>query len=364
MAESQEPRPPAAAVCRRVGRLSRLIETRGDLWEWEVTLPEGPARAVAFPALTGPLRPGDAVLLNATAAVLALGSGGAHFVMGPAPAAAFDTAAAEFAGRETGHLLKLRYTPLQHRVLAVEDPASPHHAALAAADSLEGVPVLAAELHSQAAAAAIAAAAARPGLRVAWVQLDTAALPANLSRLLARLRGDGVVACVLSVGQAFGGDLEAVNIYSGLLAARAVAGADLIVVTQGPGNVGTGTRFGFSGLALAEALHAAATLGGAPVLAPRLSEADPRPRHRGLSHHTVTLLQCIRARTAVPLPVGAPPEVWAALAAWECPEIDPEPVLPALESYRALLTTMGRTLEQDPLFFRSAAAAGCYAAGL
>ena len=37
-----------------------------------------------------------------------------------------------------------------------------------------------------------------------------------------------------------------------------------------------------------EAVNAAATLGGRPVAALRVSQADPRERHRGVSHHSLT----------------------------------------------------------------------------
>src|SRR5207237_5905914 len=89
-------------------------------------------------------------------------------------------------------------------------------------------------------------------------------------------------------GQALGGDLEAVTLHTGLLAARHVLAADLAVVAQGPGNLGTGTRWGFSGVACGEAVNAAAVLNGRPVASLRVSEADPRRRHRGISHHSLT----------------------------------------------------------------------------
>ncbi len=66
------------------------------------------------------------------------------------------------------------------------------------------------------------------------------------------------------------------------------SGADLVVVAQGPGNLGTGTRWGFSGVAAGEAVNAAAVLGGRPVASLRVSGADPRDRHRGVSHHSLT----------------------------------------------------------------------------
>ena len=118
--------------------------------------------------------------------------------------------------------------------------------------------------------------------------LDGGALPAWFSRSCAELRQAGWLAAVVTAGQAFGGDLEAVTVHTGLLAARHVLHADLAVVSQGPGNLGTGTRWGFSGVASGEAVNAAAVLGGRPVAALRVSEADPRERHRGVSHHSLT----------------------------------------------------------------------------
>jgi len=49
--------------------------------ELEVTTGEGPLRALAYPALTGRPRPGDRVLLNATATELGLGTGGYALVI-------------------------------------------------------------------------------------------------------------------------------------------------------------------------------------------------------------------------------------------------------------------------------------------
>ena len=92
----------------------------------------------------------------------------------------------------------------------------------------------------------------------------------------------------MTVGQAFGGDHEAVTTHTGLLAARHVVRADVTVVAQGPGNVGTGTRWGYSGVACADALHAADVLGGRSVASLRVSGADRRERHRGVSHHSRT----------------------------------------------------------------------------
>lgn len=346
----------------REGRLLRCRERRPGCSEWEVETGGQAARAVAYDTLTPSLEPNARVLLNTTAAALSLGTGGTHFVVAVLDAAPEE---APFAGREAGHIMRLRYTPLQHRVCSVEEEASPHREALLACRDLGGMRVLVAELHSQAAAAALAARAARPEVRIAWVQADTAALPLPYSRLVARLRTDGVLTASISVGQGFGGDYEAVNLYTGLLAARAVVRADLAIVTQGPGNVGTGTEYGFSGLGLVEALHAADLLGGVPLVAPRMSDADPRERHRGLSHHTRTLLRCTRAPVTVPYPAGTADMEGAEGGAGVRHRLQPV-TLPAgfdpFACYEQSLSTMGRSVGQDKVFFQAAAAAGYHAA--
>ena len=71
--------------------------------------------------------------------------------------------------------------------------------------------------------------------------------------------------------------------HTGLLAARHVVGGDVAVVAQGPGNLGTGTRWGYSGVAAGEAVNAADTLGGRAGRVPaRLRRRPPRPPPRRL----------------------------------------------------------------------------------
>jgi hypothetical protein len=179
----------------------------------------------------------------------------------------------------------------------------------------------------------------------------------------------------VTVGQAFGGDLEAVTVHSGLLAARLVARADVAVVTQGPGNLGTGTRWGFSGVAAGEAVNAAGVLGGRPVGALRVSQADARERHRGVSHHSLTALgrvALVAADVAVPLLPGdfgarvrseaellGPPRGRHRLVA-----VAVDGLREALEASPVPLSTMGRGLDADEGAFLSAAAAGRHAATL
>ena len=200
--------------------------------------------------------------------------------------------------------------------------------------------------------------------------LDGGALPAWFSRTASMLADCGWLAGTITVGQAFGGDLEAVTLHSGLLAARHVLGAEMIVVAQGPGNLGTGTRWGFSGVASGEAVNAAAVLGGHPIASLRISEADPRPRHRGISHHSLTAYGRVAlARADVVVP-DLPGEFGAAVAEAAKPLADRHNLVTiSVDGLREILaacpvplSTMGRNLDQDLAYFLSAAAAGRHAA--
>jgi len=359
----------------RNATVTAVLARRPGATEVAVTVePEGvEARALGYDDLTGPLTVGDRVVLNTTAVALGLGTGGLHLVMarldGPA-----DGRHDSQDGGGPGHLMKARYTPAQVRVLAVEEEASPHRAAVEAVRDLGGMPVVCAELHSMVPVIAAAARAACEDLTVAYVMSDGAALPLAFSRLAAEMRDAGLVAGIVTAGQAFGGDLEAITLHSGLAAAQAVLGADVAVVAQGPGGAGTGTTFGYSGTQVAEMLHAAAALGGRPVACLRMSTADRRERHRGVSHHSLTVLgRLTLTRVAVALPVLGD----AALAALvdeqltragvverhELIAVHP-PADPAtlLAAWNLKVKTMGRGPEDDPVFFAAAAAAGTLAA--
>ncbi|WP_395089378.1 DUF3866 family protein [Armatimonas sp.] len=308
-------------------------------------------KIVAYPALTGPLSMGDEVQLNVTATNLSLGTGGVDFVMGsPLPPRGYPLGGGNSGGDE--HIIKLRYTPLQHAVAVAEQSAAWDDTGAA----LEGVRVVACLLHSQVALVAAAAKAARPDVRIAYVMTDSAALPLGFSTLVGQLRAVGLLDSTLTCGQAFGAERECVTLPSALIAASALEKATLIIVAPGPGNAGTGTRYGFSGIEQAWVLQVAAALGGRAICCLRASEADPRARHRGVSHHSRTVLELCGARPLAGWPQGTPlPDNIAA----ELILTDPEPGLLLLEKNKIRVTSMGRSAEQDPLFFRVSAASGC-----
>ncbi|HHU11130.1 MAG TPA: DUF3866 family protein [Intrasporangiaceae bacterium] len=320
--------------------------------------------ALAYTGLLGSPDVGEDVVLNVGALLRGLGTGGLAFIVSR------DRLPAD--APSGGHIVKARYTPLQQMLRAVDEQDSPHHEVLAEATDLTGMPVVVADLHSALPAVLAGIRADRPGTRVAYVMTDGGALPIAFSRSVAGLRAADWLIGTVTVGQAFGGDLEAVTVHTGLLAARLVLDADIAVVIQGPGNVGTGTRWGFSGVAVGEAVNAAAVLRGRPVAALRVSEADPRERHRGISHHSSTAYgQVALAPADLPVPDDRPDLIAAAeslatsaVAGHRVVEIDPSGLLDALGTTPVRLSSMGRGLDEDPIGFVMAAAAGRHAAAL
>ena len=346
-----------------------------------VTVDGVPVRALAYPELVGSPRAGDRVLLNVSALEAGLGTGGYAFVVAIPDRLPADRD--ESPGSTQGHMVKSRYTPLQAMVASADEQGSPHHELLRDADSLDGMPVVVADLHS-ALPAVLAGlfSAKRTGHsygtdrgsapKVAYVMTDGGALPAWFSRTVAGLREAGWLAATVTTGQSFGGDLEAVTLHTGLLAARHVAGADVAVVTQGPGNLGTGTRWGFSGVAAGEAVNAVAALHGRPVASLRLSFADPRPRHQGVSHHSLTAYGRVALAPCDVILPGLPEPQASRVAADTAPlserhRLITVPVDGLEEALRACpvgLSTMGRSLDEDLAYFLAAAAAGRHAACL
>ena len=341
-----------------------VVLARGRAWpgavELDVDVDGALVRALAHPPLVGEPGTGDAVLLNTTALALGLGTGGYALVV-----ALPDRLPPDRVG--PGHLVKARYTPLQAVVLGADEQDSPHHDVLSTLDPLPapGMPVVVADLHSSLPAVVAGLLAERPGARVAYVMTDGGALPLWLSRTVAALAARLVG--TVTVGQAYGGDLECVTLHSGLLAAVRVLGAEVCVVTQGPGNLGTGTGWGFSGIAAGEAVNAAVAVGARPVAVLRMSEVDPRERHRGVSHHSLTAYGRVAlapADVVVPSSYAALAGPLPELARHRRVEVDDSGLREVLRDSGLPLSTMGRGLDDDPVAFVAAAAAGRHAARL
>jgi hypothetical protein len=329
---------------------------------------EGPRRAaIADVALVGRAEVGDELIVNVQALDLGLGSGGFDIVH------VNLTRGLTGQGAEGAHVLKLNYTSLQHAVEPVEDerltlPVERPVAVLA--------------LHGQLAAVAWAFAQATPGVRLGYVQTAGGALPGGHSRTVRALRERELLAGHLTAGPAFGGEGEALTTVGALHHGLQVLGWDAAVCGPGPGIVGSSSPLGHGGIAALDSAHAALALGCPTLLVARMSSGDLRARHRGISHHTLTVLDLLLEPVTVALPAGMRSPVGADLRAGLGavfggslpirPALDVErPVritrhdwrravvdLPAYATAGLSAETMGRGITEDPLFFGAALAGG------
>jgi len=352
-------------INRRIGVVTRICSDEDGILEVEVDVKGVSQKAYVFYRQTGKVMVGDRVLLNTTAADLKLGSGGHHFVM--ANLSRGSDPATVRTGRETGHIIKLRYTPFQLRVMSVEEPGSPWSGLLAKAEDLGGVPVIGGSLHSMLAPCVCGIKAINRDLRVVYVMTDGGALPLGISKAVRDLKKAGLICGVVSTGHAFGGDYEAVNLYSGLLAARVVLNAQVIVAIMGPGVVGTGTTWGHTGIEAGLIVNAVSALKGRSYTIPRLGFTDERVRHRGISHHTITALSKVAlAPTRLVLPALDDDQKRAVLSQLQGREMKKhqlvwgrgdEGIKLALKM-GFVLNHMGRGFGDEPAFFLAASATG------
>ncbi|HSK49778.1 MAG TPA: DUF3866 family protein [Solirubrobacterales bacterium] len=322
-------------------------------------------RAWADERLLGPMREGDEVVVNVAALDLGLGSGG------------FDLVHVNLSrGLEGGgapgdeHVIKLNYTSLQHPVAPVE--AESNKSRFLSPDirdkgTTRRAPVLVLPLHGHLAPAAWAAAQAAPGLKVGFVQTAGGALPGSLSRDVAVLRKHGLLCGHITAAPAYGGEREALSTVGALDAAAGALDWDAILVAPGPGIIGSDTEYGHGGMAALDSAHAALALQLPTLISPRLSSGDPRDRHRGLSHHTCTVLELLLGGVKVAMPEQGGEEIAgasSALAELKDACGSRHRLVPSqvdLSAYAASglpSRTMGRDLQDDPLFFAAPLAAG------
>jgi hypothetical protein len=291
--------------------------------------------AVADVALVGFCAVGDDVVVNTVAVELGLGSGGFDIVH------VNLTRGLGGAGAHAAHVMKLNYTSLQHAVHPVEG------------EELRiplDRPAAVFGLHGQLAAIAWAFAQGRPGAQLGYVQTAGGALPGGHSRLVGDLRGRGLLAGHITAGQCFGGEEEAITTAGAIHHGIGERGWDAAVCGPGPGILGSASALGHGGMSALDTAHAAAALGCPVVLCARMSETDERRRHRGLSHHTVTVLSLLLARVTVAFPAGDAAAIPGDHLVRELP-VDFDGYLASGLPVRS----MGR---DDPLFFRAALACG------
>ena len=331
---------------------------------------EGALRpAIADVGLVGRCEAGDEVIVNVQARDLGLGSGGFDIVH-------VNLTRGLTGGQAAGaNVMKLNYTSLQHTISPVED------------ERLQlpvERPVAVLALHGQLAAVAWAFAQGAPKCKLGYVQTEGGALPGGHSRTVRALRERGLLAGHLTAGAAFGGEGEAITTAGALHHGLRTLGWDAAVCGPGPGIVGSGSPLGHGGMSALDSAHASLALGCSTLLVARMSSGDERVRHRGISHHTLTVLDLLLEPVTVALPAGMRSPVGSDLRAglgavfagampgrpalaldverpvritrhdWRRALVD----LPAYAAGGLPAETMGRGLTDDPLFFAAALAGG------
>ena len=340
------------------------IEKKEDSITWlKVNIDGEISKAINYNYITGPINVGDTVIVNTTAVELSLGTGGYHFVIFN-----YNNESKVIEGK--GHIMKLRYTPVQIKCLTAEEEDSKYHDIFNSFTSLDNHICIVGTLHSMLAPIASTIKWMNKNIKINYIMTDGGSLPIYFSNTVRILKEKGIINGTITIGHAFGGDLECVNIYSGLIAAKEILKGDVTIITMGPGIVGTGTKYGFSGVEQGHIIDAVNTLGGIPIIVPRISFKDNRKRHKGISHHTLTVLSEICNTTGTLIIPKLNEEKQDVIEEqisrftldnkYRIVYEEGEDVSDAMAYYNLKTTTMGRGFEEDKEYFLALGAVGTY----
>lgn len=350
-------------ISKRIGVVESIKSKSQNLEEITVNINGNIEKAYNYPKMTGSVDIGDEVVLNTTAVELSLGTGGYHFVITNLNKIESDMTPG-------GHIMKLRYTPLQVKVDSVEEQDSKLHDKINEFKSLDNLPVVVGTLHSMLTPFVASYKRHNPDKKLVYIMTDGASLPIYLSKNVENLKNKKLIEDTITIGNAFGGDYECINIYSALITAKEVLNADAVFVSMGPGIAGTGTKYGFTGIEQGPILDAVKKLGGNPIAIPRMSFADKRDRHVGISHHSITVLSEI-VNVEVNIPIGLKDKEKLDYVNNQIKEnkldekhniayLNPGSTLDDLNYFELKVKSMGRNYEQDSEFFDAASSAAYY----
>lgn len=351
-------------ISKRLAKVVSIKSENEEIQDLVVEIDSKESRAYNYVAMTGHADIGDCVVVNTTAVELSLGTGGFHYVI-------LNMDKPESNLTPGGHIMKLRYTPLQIKVDSVEEQASPYHDVFAGFESLDSLPVAVGALHSILQPFAATYKKFKPDAKLVYIMTDGAALPISFSKNVENLKKAGLIDKTITYGNAFGGDYECINIYTALITAKEICKADCVLVAMGPGIAGTGTKYGFSGMDQATILDAVSKLGGRSYMIPRISFADKRDRHRGLSHHTLTILKdIVNNPTRIIINKAYQDDKLARIkeqleendlyTSHQIIEYDYQDTKLDLDSNNIRVKSMGRSFDEDREFFEAASAVAAY----
>lgn len=305
---------------------------------------------------------GNMVLINTTAVELSLGTGGYHFVISN-----LDNKLKEQS--KDGHIMKLRYTPMQIKVKSVEE-FDEYKNKIEKFKTLDDLPVVTGLLHSMLVPFACSYKYLNKNKKIVYIMTDEGALPAFLSNNIKVLKQKCIIDSVITCGNAFGGDYEAINYKTAVIFAKECLNADVIFISMGPGITGTGTKYGFSGVDQANIIDCINLFKGKAIMIPRVSFADKRNRHYGFSHHMLTILKDLTFTKAY-IPVNIQDENKLDYVKRQIKENNLEDkhefiylkediTKEALDYYQMKVRSMGRNYFDDEEFFKSCGGCAYY----
>lgn len=322
-------------------------------------------KTINYTNLTGDVKTDDVVYINTTANYLGLGTGGYNYVI------INETRGGNIDIDDFGHIMKLRYTPIQIKCNCASEKSNTNSNYIDSYKGLDNMVIITGELHSMLAPVACCLKYLDNNRKIVYIMTDGGSLPIDLSFSVRELKEMKIIDGTITSGNAFGGDLEAVNIYDALIIAKNVLKCDIAVITMGPGIVGTGTKYGFTGIEQGYIIDAINTLKGIPVFIPRLSFQDSRKRHYGISHHTLTILSEIaktKANVVFPVFDEKKNNILLSQIRKYCIDskhtisfIECDVVFKSLDYYNISVNTMGRSLYKDKEFFITCGCSALYA---
>lgn len=350
-------------ISKRVGIVESIVSQTETLDDIRVNINGEIQRAYNYPKISGTINIGDEVVLNTTAVELSLGTGGYHFVI-------TNLNNIESTLTEGGHIMKLRYTPLQIKVDSVEEQESIYHDKFTNFKGLEGLSVVVGTLHSMLTPFVASFKRNNPNKKLVYIMTDGASLPIYLSKNVDTLKEKKLIDSTITIGNAFGGDYECINIYTALITAKEILKADVVFVSMGPGIAGTGTKYGFTGIEQGSILDAVKKLEGRAIAIPRISFADKRERHQGISHHSMTVFkEIVNVNVDIPITIYDDEKLNfikeqinlnGLNKKHNIIYIDNNKTKEDLDYFNLKVKSMGRNYEQDEAFFKAASTAAYY----
>ena len=350
-------------ISKKIGIVDSIVSSNDKLEDIRVNINGEIQRAYNYVKMSGKVNIGDEVLLNTTAVELSLGTGGYHFVI-----ANLNSLESKFT--EGGHIMKLRYTPLQVKVDSLEEQDSVYHDEFEKFESLDNMPVVVGTLHSMLTPFVASYKRNNPNKKIVYIMTDGAALPIFLSMNVENLKQKNLIDSTITIGNAFGGDYECINIYTALITAKQILKADVVFVSMGPGIAGTGTKYGFTGIEQGSILDSIVKLGGRAIVVPRISFADQRDRHQAISHHTITVLkEIVNKQVEIPITmykkenldiIKKQIEVNGLDKIHKIKYIENLKTKEDLEYFNLKVKSMGRSIDQDREFFDASSTIAYY----